>query len=30
VLFDFNPAFRAFWRGTEGLLLNAVFLGHAF
>jgi hypothetical protein len=30
VLFDFNPAFRAFWRGTEGLLLNAVFFGGAF
>ena len=30
VLFDFNPAFRGFWRGTEGLLLNAVFFGGAF
>jgi hypothetical protein len=25
-----NPAFRAFWHGTERLLLNAVFFGAAF
>ncbi len=30
VLMDFNPAFRAFWRGTDGLLLNAVYLGTTF
>jgi SAM-dependent methyltransferase len=30
VLFDFNPAFRGFWRGTEGLLVNAVFFGGSF
>ncbi len=30
VLMDFNPAFRAFWRGTDGLLLNAVYLGQTF
>jgi hypothetical protein len=30
VLMDFNPAFRAFWWGTDGLLLNAVYLGGAF
>ena len=30
VLLDFDPAFRAFWRGTDGLLLNAVYLGGAF
>ena len=30
VLMDFDPAFRAFWRGTDGLLLNAVYLGGAF
>ncbi|MDT0632131.1 M14 family metallopeptidase [Rubrivirga litoralis] len=29
-LLDFDPAFRAFWRGTDGLLLNAVYLGGAF
>jgi len=28
--FDFNPAFRAYFRGTEGLLLNAIFIGGAF
>ena len=30
VLMDFDPAFRAFWRGTDGLLLNAVFFGGTF
>ena len=30
VLMDFDPAFRAFWRGTDGLLLNAVYLGRTF
>ena len=30
VLMDFDPAFRAFWRGTDGLLLNAVYLGGTF
>ena len=30
VLMDFNPAFRAFWWGTDGLLLNAVYLGGTF
>ena len=30
VLMDFNPAFRAFWRGTDGLLLNAVYFGGTF
>ena len=30
VLMDFNPAFRAFWYGTDGLLLNAVYLGSTF
>ena len=30
VLMDFNPAFRAFWYGTDGLLLNAVYLGGTF
>ncbi|MEM1041386.1 MAG: M14 family zinc carboxypeptidase [Bacteroidota bacterium] len=30
VLFDFDPAFRGFWWGTQGLLLNAVFFGGAF
>ena len=30
VLMDFNPSFRAFWYGTDGLLLNAVYLGDAF
>ena len=30
VLMDFDPAFRAFWWGTDGLLLNAVYLGGAF
>ena len=30
VLMDFNPAFRAFWYGTDGLLLNAVYLGQTF
>ncbi|MDX1438468.1 MAG: peptidase M14, partial [Rubricoccaceae bacterium] len=30
VLMDFDPAFRAFWYGTDGLLLNAVFFGGMF
>ena len=30
ILFGDNPSFRAFWYGTNGLLLNAVFFGHAF
>ncbi len=30
VLFDFDPTFRAFWWGTQGLLLNAVFFGSTF
>ena len=30
VLMDFSPAFRAFWRGTDGLLLNAVYFGETF
>ena len=30
VLMDFDPAFRAFWYGTDGLLLNAVYFGDAF
>ena len=30
VLMDFNPAFRAFWWGTDGLLLNAIYLGSTF
>ncbi len=30
VLFDFDPTFRAFWWGTQGLLLNAIFFGGAF
>ena len=30
ILFADNPHFRAFWYGTEGLLLNAVFFGNAF
>ena len=30
VLMDFDPAFRAFWWGTDGLLLNAVYLGGTF
>ena len=30
VLMDFNPVFRAFWYGTDGLLLNAVYLGRTF
>ena len=30
VLMDFDPAFRAFWYGTDGLLLNAVYLGRTF
>lgn len=30
VLMDFNPAFRAFWWGTDGLLLNAIYFGGTF
>ncbi len=30
VLFTEDPNFRAFWYGTNGLLLNAVFFGSAF
>tara|TARA_B000000475_G_scaffold255313_1_gene234908 strand:+ start:198 stop:2747 length:2550 start_codon:yes stop_codon:yes gene_type:complete len=30
VLFADNPAFRAFWYGTNGLLMNAIFFGHTF
>ena len=30
VAMDFDPAFRAFWYGTDGLLLNAVFFGGLF
>ncbi|WP_420455124.1 M14 family zinc carboxypeptidase [Rubrivirga sp.] len=30
ILMDFDPAFRAFWWGTDGLLLNAVYLGATF
>jgi hypothetical protein len=30
VLFADNPNFRAFWYGTNGLFLNAVFFGHSF
>ncbi|MCH7639066.1 MAG: peptidase M14 [Bacteroidetes bacterium] len=30
VVMDFEPTFRAFWYGTDGLLLNAVFFGGAF
>ena len=30
VLFADNPSFRAFWYGTNGLLLNAIFFGHSF
>jgi hypothetical protein len=30
VMTDFRPAFRAFWRGSEGLLLNAIFFGATF
>ncbi len=30
VLMDFDPTFRAFWYGTDGLLLNAIFFGGAF
>ena len=30
VLMDFDPSFRAFWYGTDGLLLNAVFFGSIF
>ena len=29
VLFHFNPNFRAFWYGTNGLFLNALFFGGA-
>jgi hypothetical protein len=30
IVFSDNPAFRAFWKGTERLLLNAVFHGRSF
>ena len=30
VLMDFDPSFRAFWWGTDGLLLNAVYFGGTF
>ena len=30
VLFADNPSFRAFWYGTDGLLLNAIFFGQSF
>ena len=30
ILFADNPAFRAFWYGTNGLLLNAIFFGQNF
>ena len=30
ILFADNPHFRAFWYGTEGLLLNAIMFGNAF
>ena len=30
ILFADNPNFRAFWYGTNGLFLNAVFFGGAF
>ena len=30
VLMEFEPSFRAFWYGTDGLLLNAVFFGSTF
>ncbi|MFN3596976.1 MAG: M14 family zinc carboxypeptidase [Rubricoccaceae bacterium] len=30
VVYDFSPAFRAYWRASETLLLNAVFFGRAF
>ncbi len=30
VAFAFNPNFRAFWWGTQGLFLNAVLFGGAF
>ena len=30
ILFAFNPNFRAFWYGTNGLFLNALFFGGAF
>ncbi len=30
VLFMDNPNFRAFWYGTNGLFMNAIFLGRAF
>ncbi|MEM6327753.1 MAG: M14 family zinc carboxypeptidase, partial [Bacteroidota bacterium] len=30
VLMDFNPSFRAFWYGTDGLLLNAIYFGRTF
>ena len=30
VLFADNPHFRAFWYGTDGLFLNAIFFGRSF
>jgi hypothetical protein len=30
ILFTDNPNFRAFWYGTNGLFLNAVFFGRSF
>ena len=30
ILFADNPSFRAFWYGSNGLLLNAVFFGQTF
>ena len=30
ILFADNPNFRAFWYGTNGLFLNAIFFGRAF
>jgi hypothetical protein len=30
ILFADNPHFRAFWFGTEGLFLNAIFFGKSF
>ncbi|MEM0962109.1 MAG: M14 family zinc carboxypeptidase [Bacteroidota bacterium] len=30
ILMDLNPSFRAFWRGTDGLLLNAIYFGGTF
>tara|TARA_B100000424_G_scaffold48344_1_gene33805 strand:- start:2138 stop:2758 length:621 start_codon:yes stop_codon:yes gene_type:complete len=30
IMFADNPAFRAFWYGTHGLLMNAILFGKAF